>query len=188
MAVQPEDNPTISFADGTPVPGTGPVVIIGPNGSGKTRQVRTLQFHRPIDFINATRNTRIQAQLAPLAPAQATVNYENQRNTRRQNYWDLTNEFDFLLSKIHAELAASAIRYMAAAESGAVPAEPETVLAKVARVWSDLFPGRKLVTDEVSPKVTNDLRVIPRGLFSTGDQATTGFPMISARRVFCEGH
>ena len=44
---------TLTLPGGEQLPGTSPVVVVGPNGSGKTRQTRQLTAPVPVDFINA---------------------------------------------------------------------------------------------------------------------------------------
>ena len=52
----------IRLPNGDVLSGTSPMVIIGPNGSGKTRLAHQLQaIDGSIEFVNALRNTRVRA-------------------------------------------------------------------------------------------------------------------------------
>ena len=70
----PRPDRSLTLANGTIIGGHGPVLIIGPNGSGKTRRARDIQAPCSIEFVNALRNTRIQANV----PAMAFTEAENQ--------------------------------------------------------------------------------------------------------------
>jgi hypothetical protein len=55
---------TVVLPGGETLTGQAPIVVIGPNGSGKTRQTREIQAPgRTIEFINALRNTRVAPEL-----------------------------------------------------------------------------------------------------------------------------
>ena len=73
-APPPRADRNLTLPDGTVLDGFGPVVIIGPNGSGKTRKAREIQANSGTEFVNALRNTRIPLNL----PAMAYTEAENQ--------------------------------------------------------------------------------------------------------------
>lgn len=144
---------TIRLPDGTELPGSSPIVLIGPNGSGKTKQSRAIQANCGIEFVNALRNTRIQTTLPAMAVTDAQSNYLSQKNQARSNYWDLTSEFDFLLAQQLAEHATAAIRFMDAVRAGEDPPHSESVLQRIRDLWSSMFPGRQLLVEDYRPTI-----------------------------------
>ena len=93
----------IRLPNGEELAGAGPIVVVGPNGSGKTRQTRTLAAEAPIEFVNALRNTRVAPELPAMGLDTARTNYAAQKNQARATHWELTSEFDFMLSQLLAE-------------------------------------------------------------------------------------
>ena len=73
---------TLRLHDATELPGKSPVVVIGPNGSGKTRQTRQLTANIPMDFVNALRNTRVSPDLPAMGYDAARSNFASQRARR----------------------------------------------------------------------------------------------------------
>src|SRR5665213_3172644 len=101
----PRPDRNLTLPNGTVLDGYGPVVIIGPNGSGKTRKARDITATCSIEFVNALRNTRIPLNLPAMAFSEAETQFVNTRNQSRGTHWDWTNEFDFLLSSLMAQHA-----------------------------------------------------------------------------------
>src|SRR5262249_16951699 len=99
---------TISLSDGTTLEGATPVVLIGPNGSGKSRRVRELSGSVPIEFINALRNTRVAPQIPAMGADDARNTFNSQRNQARGAHWEISSEFDSMLSQLLAQNALSA--------------------------------------------------------------------------------
>ena len=148
---------TLRLQDATELPGISPVVVIGPNGSGKTRQTRQLQSSVPIDFVNALRNTRVNPDLPAMGYSTALSNFNSQRAQTRQTHWDLASDFDYLLSQLLAQNAMAAIEYMSKVRryghQDALP--PPTPLNQVEEIWREVFPGRELLWRDWKPLVTS---------------------------------
>jgi hypothetical protein len=70
------------------MPGRDPIVVIGPNGSGKTRKTREIQVNPPavLDFINALRNTRVAPELQAAGVETAKTNYTHTKNNSRHQH------------------------------------------------------------------------------------------------------
>src|SRR5712691_11453794 len=102
---------TLRLPDATELPGKSPVVVIGPNGSGKTRKTRQLTASVPIDFVNALRNTRVNPNIPAMGYDTARDNFASQRAQAKNSHWDLASDFDVLLSQLLAQDAMSAIEY-----------------------------------------------------------------------------
>jgi energy-coupling factor transporter ATP-binding protein EcfA2 len=145
----------LTLPDGATLPGHSPVVIIGPNGSGKTRRARDITASTELEFINALRNTRIPPRLQAMSYFDANNSFTSQRNSARANHWELTNEFDFLLSSLLAQHATAAIKFVDAVKAGETPGMPEDTFARVRALWVEVFPSRQLQVDDYSPVVVS---------------------------------
>ncbi len=88
---------TITLPGGSQVAGKHPLVVLGPDGSGKTRQARNISSNAPIEFVNALRNTRVAPELPAMGVDTARNQYTQQRNQAKAQHWELTSEFDSML-------------------------------------------------------------------------------------------
>lgn len=131
--------------------------MIGPNGSGKTRQTRQIHVAVSMDFINALRNTRVAPELPAVGVDTARSNFTSQKTRSRINHWELASEFDYMLSQLLAQQSMAAIeftrRFQKDPESAGAPAE--TPLTKVERLWERVFPGRELHWRDWKPLIKN---------------------------------
>lgn len=138
----------------------GPVVIVGPNGSGKSRRSREITSDGPIEVISALRNTRISPQLQPMALNQARANFVSQRETARNQPYELTNDFDFMLTALIGEALDTSLDYLQRARTGEQQDLPPLAsLEKIQFLWGELFPGRELRFREYMPVVINTVAV-----------------------------
>jgi hypothetical protein len=142
---------------GEEIPGVGPVVVVGPNGGGKTRRTRELQADGSIEFVNALRNTRVAPELPAMGFDSARSNFTNQKNQARSTHWELTSEFDFMLSQLLAEDAMAAKEFIRDfREDPAAAGEPQTTpLSRVEELWGEIYPGRKLRWRDWRPMVAS---------------------------------
>jgi hypothetical protein len=146
---------SLTLPGGGTLAGSDPVVVIGPNGSGKTRQTRNLGSAAPIEFINALRNTRVAPELPAVGVETARNNFTNQKNQSRGQHWELSNEFDYMLSQLLAQQSMAAIDFMRKFQTDrATAGEPEaTPLSRVEALWADVFPGRGLYWRDWKPLI-----------------------------------
>ncbi|MER6284447.1 AAA family ATPase [Streptomyces sviceus] len=146
---------TLTLSDGTRIDGTDPVVVLGPNGSGKTRQARTLQAAAPIEFINALRNTRVAPELQAMGVLTARNNFNSQRQQAASAHWELASEFDSMLAQLLAQQSMVAIEFTQKyRQHGTEAGQPEeTPLTQVEDTWKKVFPGRELVWRDWKPTV-----------------------------------
>jgi hypothetical protein len=151
MATEPQPERNLTLPDGTVLTGFSPVVIIGPNGSGKTRKARDINATCSVEFVNALRNTRIPLNLPAMAFTEAENQFVSSRNQSRGTHWDWTNEFDFLLSSLMAQHATAAIKFMDASKAGEEPSITPNALQQIRDLWGSAFPGRKLVIEDYRP-------------------------------------
>lgn len=148
----------ITLPNGEIVAGGDPIVIVGPNGSGKSRQARNLNAAAGIDFINALRNTRVPNELPAVGFDTAKLQFSNQQAQSRNNHWEMTSEFDWLLSNLLAEQSMAAMdftqRFKENPETAGTPAV--TPLSRVEELWGQVFPGRKLRWKDWKPLIVNE--------------------------------
>jgi hypothetical protein len=137
---------SLTLPGGEVLPGNNPIVVIGPNGSGKTRQTRAIAAPAPVDFINALRKTRVAPELPAVGVDTARAQYNNQRSQSRTHHWELASEFDFMLSQLLAQQSMAAIEFTRRFQMDpATAGEPEvTPLTEVEGLWGVVFPGREL--------------------------------------------
>ncbi len=96
---------TITLPGGDVLEGRDPVVVVGPNGSGKTRQTRRITASVGIEFVNALRNTRVNPSIPVMGFDDAKNNFTSQRNVALSQHWELTQDFDYMLSQLLAQNA-----------------------------------------------------------------------------------
>ncbi|MFC2045602.1 DUF4435 domain-containing protein [Chloroflexota bacterium] len=147
-----EDIPII-ITEEEVINGTHPLVVIGPNGSGKTRFGADLSKRNDADLISALRNILLNETISMRSLIQARNELNNQLQRRRSNYWEISSEIEQLFSKLLVEDSQSAIRYR---NDSITNKELEPELTKImilTRVWSELYPGREIDFTSYSPKV-----------------------------------
>jgi AAA domain, putative AbiEii toxin, Type IV TA system len=146
----------VLLPNGENLAGTGPIVIIGPNGSGKTRLAHELQSPDvAIEFVNALRNTRVSPEIPAMAVPQARSNLHNAKQQSRSSHWELTNDFDHLLAKLQAEDAQAAIEFRESTQAGDQITQDKTAMQRIRLLWSEIFPGRELTVRDNAPMVKN---------------------------------
>ena len=146
----------IQLPTGGLVEGSTPVVVIGPNGSGKTRQTRNLTAPATVEFVNALRNTRVAPELPAVGLETARSQFSQQKEQSRVQSWELASEFDYMLSQLLGQYSGAAIDFQEAvtADPTAAAAGPAvTPLMRVQQVWAEIFPGRKIHWKDWRPVV-----------------------------------
>jgi hypothetical protein len=180
---------SVTLPGGTVLDGRDPIVVLGPNGSGKTRRTRELAARAPIEFVNALRNTRVAPELPMMGFDSARNNYRSQINQSRTTHWELANEFDYMLSQLLAEYSMAAIDFTGRYRND--PANPgplkEPALYQVEKLWSQVFPGRELKWREWKPLIVSATGESP--VEYSGNQMSDGekAALFLAGRVFSAG-
>ncbi len=146
----------IVFSPEISVDGTAPVVIIGPNGSGKTRFGRKIATMNEAEIISALRNIELTETLPVQALPEAENRLEGQKNETKTNPWSQSNDARILFVKLIAENVASAVEFQDAALRGASAAPRETSLIRLSTIWSRLFDGRSISFRDSSPKTVSE--------------------------------
>ncbi|MEQ8407814.1 MAG: AAA family ATPase [Gammaproteobacteria bacterium] len=140
--------------DGTQLDGTNPLIILGPNGSGKTRYGLQISQWSNGENIAALRNIALEKDIPMKALGQATQELLNQKNRRSSRPWQISSEINNLFSKLMAEDSAAAVAFR---DNYAQGAEPEiTKLMKLQSSWHSLFPGREINFGGYSPMVSSE--------------------------------
>lgn len=177
---------TVTLGAGAGLPGKNPIVVIGPNGSGKTRNTRKLQVAVKIEYVNALRNTRVSPELPAMGVDTAQRNYTSQKAQAKNAPHELTNEFDSMLSQLLAQKSMAAIEFTRLFEANPKTAgNPEvTPLTRVEQVWGRIFPGRELHWRDWKPLVkshiTGEVVEYSGNTMSDGEKAA----LFLAGRVF----
>ncbi len=141
-------------SDGTRLEGTAPLIILGPNGSGKTRYGLEISSWNRGENIAALRNIALEQNIPMQALGQATQELETQKRRRSSRPWQISSEINNLFSKLMAEDSAAAITFR---DNYAQGAEPEvTKLMKLQSSWHGLFPGRKISFSGYTPTVRSE--------------------------------
>ena len=140
-----------------PIIGSAPIVILGANGSGKTRLAVELIRSVGAEFIPALRNIALPDQI-PNWTLQTATNELNSRTSQRQNsYWELIQDIDALFGKLWSSHAVEAMRVYDQLLDGKTPDKlPDTVLNKTKESWRTVFPGRSISFSDYSEKITNE--------------------------------
>jgi ABC-type cobalamin/Fe3+-siderophores transport system ATPase subunit len=140
----------ITLPSGLVVPGGDPLVIIGPNGVGKTRLGVGLARTNNADRVAALRNVEI-SEIPLQRFAQASQQVKSALNELMSNHWRQSFELQNLLSEILADDRDKAVEFREEAlATGANPADTslvETRLRKIARLWNRHFSNRVITID-----------------------------------------
>lgn len=141
----------------TALDGPMPIIILGANGSGKTRLAVEMTRQSGAEFIPAVRNIALPDQI-PNWTLQTAINELTSRTNQRQNtYWELIADIDALFGKLWSSHAVEAMRVYDQLLEGKTPDNlPDTVLNKTKELWRRVFPGRTIAFSDFSAKVSNE--------------------------------
>jgi hypothetical protein len=153
--------------------GDAPLVIIGPNGSGKTRFGLQLTQWNDAEFIAALRNIALEQVIPMQSLAQAEKELRNHTQQHTKRPWRISSEINNLFSKLMAEDSASAIEFRDSYQAGAEP--KITKLMRLQESWQRLFSGRRIVFKGYTPKVTSE--------YVAGEQEYAAQSMSDGERV-----
>ena len=165
----------VTISNKESIEGKNPIVLLGPNGSGKTRRAAEMVGWNNADMISALRNLEIRPELNLQPFSQADQQLRDEVNQMRSRPWRLSNEIDHLFSKLMVEDSAVAIRYWDAHQKGVEHELEETKLTRLRRVWQDLFPGREINFEHYQPSV--------RASHLSGEQEYAAQQMSDGERV-----
>jgi energy-coupling factor transporter ATP-binding protein EcfA2 len=136
--------------------GVSPIVLIGPNGSGKTRHAIEMANWNAADLVPALRNISLPADVPMRSFSQATTELQNHLDRRRKRPWELSGEINDLFSKLMAEDSAAATKFRDQFIAGAGGVPEQTKLMQLQRSWVRLFPGRAIEFSGHRPMVSSE--------------------------------
>lgn len=140
-----------------PLAGDAPIVILGANGSGKTRLAVLLASAGNAEFIGAVRSIALPDQIPNWSLQTATNELTNRTQQRKNSYWELVPDIDALFGKLWSSHAVEAMRIYDQLQEGKTPENlPETVLNKTRGLWKTVFPGRTIAFSDFSATVSNE--------------------------------
>lgn len=140
-----------------PLTGSAPIVILGANGSGKTRLAVEMSKTGGVEFIPALRNIALPDQIPNWTLQTATSELTSRTSQRRDRYWELIQDIDALFGKLLSSHAVEAMRVYDEVREGRTPTGiSDTVLDKTKALWKSVFPGRTLTFSDFSAKVSNE--------------------------------
>ncbi len=140
-----------------PLAGDAPIVILGANGSGKTRLAVILASAGNAEFIGAVRSIALPDQIPNWSLQTATNELTNRTQQRKNSYWELVPDIDALFGKLWSSHAVEAMRIYDQLQEGKTPENlPETVLNKTRGLWKTVFPGRTIAFSDFSATVSNE--------------------------------
>jgi ABC-type Mn2+/Zn2+ transport system ATPase subunit len=135
--------------------GEAPIVILGPNGSGKTQLAQKIAGSNQVSAISAQRRTWVDDNLPVQEEQQLRSNVQSQQNRWRDNSWQPTEEINFVLSTLIQSHTNVLTNRNEDAISSGLPFGPvkDTKLILLQSLWNRLFPRRKLEIGGFFPKV-----------------------------------
>jgi ABC-type phosphate transport system ATPase subunit len=171
--------------------GETPIVILGPNGSGKTQLAQKINRSNQVSAISAQRRTWVDDSLPVQEQQQLRNNVQVQIDRWQQHSWQPTEEINFILSTlIQDHTNALTKRNQEAIDSGkALDPVKDTKLILLQDLWSRLFPKRKLEIGGFFPKVKRvdaSVGALPYSLRQMSDGERTVLYM--AARVMTAEH
>ena len=148
----------IKLPDGSRVSGDGPLVIIGPNGVGKTRLGVAITLANDAERVAALRNVEIP-EIPMQRFEQASREVQNAlQQVMNLQHWRQSYELQNLLSEILAEDRESAVQYREVLELNPSTKPDEkltyTRLRRIVKIWNEHFPERQIKITLRSPSRT----------------------------------
>lgn len=134
------------------------IVIIGANGSGKTRfGAKIEETHKPVLRVSAQKSLSMPKEVSPKSKARAESEFwyggwdeasnswweeQGWKNSRWGNNLNtfLLNDYEKLLILLHTEEYEEALKY----KEGIIE-KPITKLDRIQEIWEDILPHRKLI-------------------------------------------
>jgi len=173
---------------GIQVPGSHPIVIIGPNGVGKTRLGVVITNSNQAERVAALRNVEIP-EIPLLRVDQASREVKNALQQVLNEHWRQSFELQNLMAEILAEDRELAVAYRSEHQTnpaGVLDKKlSETRLSRIVKIWNRHFPGRqiKINYEPVVERRVGDQQVIyPIARMSEGERTAL---YLIARVVSC---
>lgn len=136
--------------------GISPIVMLGPNGSGKTKLAQRIAQNGQVSTISAQRRTWVDEQLPVQEEKNLLSNTRSQIEQWRTLAWRPTEEINYILSTLIQEHLSRLSSWNEEGVRLNKPLEPirDTKLIRLQELWGRLFPTRKLEIGYFFPKVS----------------------------------
>jgi ABC-type lipoprotein export system ATPase subunit len=148
--------PPVTIPGIGPVEGDGPILILGPNGSGKTKLALLVAQHNRVSAISAQRRTWVDDSLPVQEEQQLRDQVRSQQKRWRDHSWQPTEEINFILSTLIQEHTSLLTKRNQEAIASNSPLDPvrDTKLMRLQLLWNRLYPERQLEIGGFFPKVS----------------------------------
>jgi energy-coupling factor transporter ATP-binding protein EcfA2 len=135
--------------------GISPIVILGPNGSGKTKLAQRIAQDSRIITVSAQRRTWVDDQLPVQEENNLLSNTKSSIDQWKTNPWRPTEEINYVLSNLVQDHIGTLTKRNEEALAKNERLEPirDTKMLRLQEIWSRLFPTRKLEVDGFFPRV-----------------------------------
>lgn len=142
---------------------TRSVVVIGPNGSGKTQFGVSLSQENgganAVERIPALRNIEMSSSINPVAKNEIDANLNSIQHSQLNEYWRIAQDVDWIFRSLIVEHSAAGVYFREQEKKKRNSGElVETKMDRVLSSWSKLFPGRTIDFSSYSPKVSSEYK------------------------------
>ncbi|WP_136618581.1 MULTISPECIES: AAA family ATPase [Mesorhizobium] len=136
-------------------PGNSPIVVLGPNGSGKTKLAQRISQLNSVSAISAQRRTWLDDNIPVQQEAQAYSNINQHQNSWQGHAYRPTEEINDLLSFLIQEHANALTKQNAEAilRKKRLPPITNTKLMQLQAIWKTIYPKRDLQIGGYFPAV-----------------------------------
>jgi len=140
------------------VSGEGPIVILGTNGSGKTKLAQRIAGNPAVTSIGAQRRTWVDDSLPVQEENQMQSNIKSYENNWRNNSWQPTDEINYILSNLVQEHTTALSKRNEEAIAAGTRMDPvtDTKLIRLQSIWKKVYPARELEIGGFFPQVRRD--------------------------------
>jgi len=143
------------------IPGFGendddtPIIILGPNGSGKTQLAQKIAQSNQVSAISAQRRTWVDDNLPVQEDQQLRNNVQSLQERWRQNSWMPVEDINYVMSTLIQDHTNLLTKRNEEAIDSSKSFEPvkDTKLILLQGLWNRLFPKRKLEVGGFFPRV-----------------------------------
>ena len=151
MRAHPPTSVSTCLPERLQIAGINPIVVIGPNGVGKSRLMRQLAGWQR--YISAQRRTYLEEQIPAYRADQAKQQINSQLTQAHSNPWQASNEIDMMFGRILQEhyAALDANNEVAKQGTGRASAITDTTMDRLKSFWQSVFVNRKLSFSDFSP-------------------------------------
>lgn len=140
------------------------VVVIGPNGSGKTQFGVSLSQENGgaaiVERIPALRNIEMSANINPVAKQEIEANLNSIQSNQLNEYWRIAQDIDWIFRSLIVEHSTASVYFREQEKQKRNSGDlVETKMDRVLSFWSKLFPGRTIDFSSYSPKVLSEYKL-----------------------------